>query len=205
MAVGNGEATSGSWDGSDSILELDPSARVVSSFAPAQWAAENAQDLDLGSMGPLLLPDGLVVASGKGGDVYVLRQGDLGGIGHPLAHWHGCAAFGGAAVDVRAPRGAVAYLPCSDGVAALRVRPGTGTVSRLWQADAAVAGSPVVVGDAVLAVDRPAAGWSHSTRRQGDGARAVEVGEVSRFATALVDRGVAVLGTMAGIAEVSLQ
>jgi outer membrane protein assembly factor BamB len=205
VAVGNGAATSGSWDGSDSILELDRSARVVSSFAPADWAAENSQDLDLGSMGPLLLPGGLVVASGKGGDVYVLRQGDLGGIGRPLAHWHGCAGFGGAAADVRDPRADVAYLPCTDGVAALRVRPGTGTVSRLWQADAAVAGSPVLVGDAVLAVDRSGGRLVALDAATGRQRAAVEVGEVSRFATPLVDRGVAVLGTMAGVAEVRLR
>ena len=158
VAVGNGAATSGTWDGSDSVLELDTSGRLVSSFAPAGWAQENARDLDLGSMGPLLLPRGLVVASGKRGDVYVLRQGDLGGVGNPLAQWTGCAAYGGPAADVRsAPSGSVlAYLPCADGDVALRIDLTSGAITRRWHAESAVAGSPVVVGDAVLSVDRTA-------------------------------------------------
>jgi hypothetical protein len=106
---------------------LDPRARhlgrVVSSFAPADWAQENAQDLDLGSMGPLLLPRGLVVASGKGGDVYVLRQGNLGGIGRPLAARRGCAAYGGGGGRPGDGGTATVFLPCRDGVAALRGSP----------------------------------------------------------------------------------
>jgi PQQ-like domain len=206
VAVGNGEGTSGAWDGSDSVLELDTSAKLVSSFAPAQWAWENAHDLDLGSMGPLLLPRGLVVASGKGGDVYVLRQGDLGGIGRPLAHWSGCAAYGGPAADTRrASSGtAVAYLPCKDGDVALRINLGTGTVTKLWQADGAVAGSPVVAGDTVLSVDRSAGRLVALDAASGRQRAAVDVGGVSRFATPLVDGGSAIVGTLDGLVEVSL-
>jgi outer membrane protein assembly factor BamB len=206
VAVGNGEATSGAWDGSDSVLELDASARLVSSFAPAQWAQENSSDLDLGSMGPLLLPRGLVVASGKGGDVYLLRQENLGGIGHPLGHATGCAAYGGPAADVRsASRGtAVAFLPCADGVAALGVDLAGGVIRKVWQADAAVAGSPVVVGDAVLAIDRSAGRLVALDAASGRQRAAVAIGPVSRFATPLLDGGTAIVGTLDGLAEISL-
>jgi hypothetical protein len=203
VAVGNGEATSGTWDGSDSVLELDTSARVVSSFAPASWAQENAQDLDLGSMGPLLLPGGLVVASGKGGEVYVLRQGDLGGIGHPLAHATGCAAYGGGAAAGGGGTAATVFLPCRDGVAAFRVAR-SGAISKLWQADGAIAGSPVVMGSTVLAVD---AGGGRLVALEGGSGRqraSVDVGELSRFATPMVNGSTVVLGTMTGVTEITL-
>jgi outer membrane protein assembly factor BamB len=204
VAVGNGEATSGAWDGSDSILELDAAAKVVSSFTPATWRQENAADL--GSMGPLLLPNGLVLAAGKAGDVYVLRQGQLGGIGHPLASWHGCSAFGGPAADVRAAgRGsATVFLPCSSGVAALRVNLRSGTVSRLWRAEAGTNGTPVVVGDTVLAIDNSAGRLVALDSATGARRSAVAVGDVSRFATPLMSGATVVLGTMDGLVEIAL-
>jgi outer membrane protein assembly factor BamB len=207
VAVGNGEATSGAWDGSDSVLELDTSARVVSSFAPVGWAEENARDADLGSMGPLLLPRGLVVAGGKAGDVYVLRQGALGGIGHPLAHWQGCTPFGGPAADTTtAARGfAVAYLPCTDGVTALRVDLASGAVTKLWQAPSTVAGSPVVAGDAVFAVDRNAGRLVALDSATGRQRAAADIGPVNRFATPLLFGGAAFVGTLDGIAQVELR
>jgi outer membrane protein assembly factor BamB len=202
IAVGNGEATAGAWDGSDSVLELDSSARLVSSFAPAGWAQENAHDVDLGSMGPLLLPRGLVVASGKGGDVYSLRQGNLGGIGRPLAHETGCAAYGGGAVAPGDGGTVTVFLPCNDGVAALRVAP-SGAISKVWQADG-VAGSPVVVGSTVLAID--AGGGRLVALDAGSGRQraSVDVGELSRFATPMVNASTAVLGTMTGVTEIAL-
>jgi outer membrane protein assembly factor BamB len=203
VAVGNGEATSGAWDGSDSVLELDTSPRVVSSFVPADWAQENANDVDLGSMGPLLLPRGLVVASGKGGDVYVLRQGNLGGIGRPLAHQTGCAAYGGGAVAAGDEGTATVFLPCEDGVAALRVAP-SGTISKVWQADGGVAGSPVVVGSTVLAIDQDGGRLVALDAGSGRRRASVDVGELSRFATPMVNGSTAVLGTMTGVTEIAL-
>jgi outer membrane protein assembly factor BamB len=206
VAVGNGEATSGSWDGSYSVLELDTTGHLVSSFAPTMWPQENAHDLDLGSMGPLLLPRGLVVASGKAGDVYVLRQGNLGGIGHPLAHATDCAAYGGPAADTRGASSgtAVAFLPCADGVAAWRVDLAGGGLTKVWQADGAVAGSPVVAGDAVLAIDQSAGRLVALDAGSGRQRATVDIGAVSRFATPLLYAGRAIVGTMDGLAEVSL-
>ena len=205
VAVGNGEATSGAWDGSDSVLELD-GARLVSSFAPATWREENARDADLGSMGPLLLPRGLLVAAGKAGDVYVLRQGQLGAIGRPLARWSGCAAFGGPAVDVRgqASGSVTALLPCVNGVSALRVDLATGAIRPLWQAQPSVAGSPVIAGDTVLAIDRSAGRLVALDLNSGQQRAAVGVGSVSRFATPLLSGNTAVVGTMDGVVVVTL-
>src|SRR5579875_3174744 len=58
VGVGNGAATSPPYDDSDSVTELTPALRRVGIFAPSTWAADNAADLDLGSMSPALLPGG---------------------------------------------------------------------------------------------------------------------------------------------------
>jgi outer membrane protein assembly factor BamB len=62
VSVGNGEATSGPWDHSDSVLRLSPTLQILDAFAPQQWPQDNASDSDLGSMSPVLLPGGLVFA-----------------------------------------------------------------------------------------------------------------------------------------------
>lgn len=205
VAVGNGEATSGAWDHSDAVLELDTSARVVSEFAPAQWAADNAADLDLGSMGPLVLPRGLVLAAGKRGEVYLLRQGRLGGVGHPVATWSGCKAYGGAAA---APSGADAItvvLPCRDGLAAVRVDLAGGGLHPLWRApDARIAGSPVITGGTVLAVDQTAGQLVALDLGTGRVTSSVAVGPVSRFATPMLAGHTGYLPTLAGLTQITL-
>jgi hypothetical protein len=97
VAVGNGAATQGNWDHSDSILRLSPKLQLEDGFAPTEWQRENAVDADLGSMGPLLLPGGLVFADGKSGKGYLLKADDLGGIGGQALVMTICHAYGGAA------------------------------------------------------------------------------------------------------------
>jgi hypothetical protein len=87
------------------------------------------------------------VLGGKSGPVYVLRQGHLGGIGGQVSVTSVCLSFGGAAVS-----GNVVYLPCTDGVGAVRVD-GAGKLHVLWHAASSVAGSPVIGGGAIA---RPA-------------------------------------------------
>src|SRR5690349_9610156 len=71
VSVGNGAATGGRYDGSDSVLALTPELRRIGFFAPRSWAADNATDLDLGSMSPAVLADGSIVADGKRGTAYL--------------------------------------------------------------------------------------------------------------------------------------
>ena len=108
--VGNGAATGGAYDDSDSVTALSPGLHRTGIFAPAVWAADNANDLDLGSLSPVLLPSGLVLSVGKRGVGYLLNGARLGGVGGQLAQGPVCPAFGGAAV-----RGTVAYVPCASG------------------------------------------------------------------------------------------
>ena len=124
----NGAAFPGdTYDHTNSVLELDANAKLVNSFAPADWAANNQGDVGLGSQGVALIGTKWAVLGGKSGPVYVLKQGDLGGIGGQVDVQNICLSFGGAAVD-----GDVVYLPCTDGVRAVRVE-------RRWPAARAVA------------------------------------------------------------------
>src|SRR5437763_2787748 len=84
LPVGNGESTGGSYDGSDSVIALDPDLHLKDSFAPGTWAQDNNRDLDLGSMTPVVV-NGYVLIAGKRGVGYTRRPDRLGGIGGPVA------------------------------------------------------------------------------------------------------------------------
>jgi hypothetical protein len=83
--VVSGNAYGGGYDGvqdfSESVLKLDPAngLKLVDWFTPGDWAALDAQDLDLTSSGPMLIPGtGLIVSGGKTGDMYALNTASLG-------------------------------------------------------------------------------------------------------------------------------
>ena len=74
-------------DYGDSILKLGLSNRklsVLDFFTPSNQNELNAGDLDLGSGGPILLPDQagphrrLLIAGGKGGGIYVIDRDQMG-------------------------------------------------------------------------------------------------------------------------------
>lgn len=85
LMTGNGtfDLASGGREAGNSLLELVPSGQtlaVVDYFSPFDQACLNDHDQDLGSAGPLLVPDqGEVVVVGKEGRVDVLRVDQLGG------------------------------------------------------------------------------------------------------------------------------
>jgi outer membrane protein assembly factor BamB len=194
----NGAAFPGdSYDHTNSVIELNGDAQFVDSFAPTDWAANNEGDVGLGSQGVALIGNAWAVLGGKSGPVYVLRQGHLGGIGGQVDVQDICKVFGGAAVD-----GNVVYLPCTDGVRAVRVDD-NGKLHVLWHASGSIWGSPVIGGGRVWALD-PFGGVLHALDpATGKSVGQVDVGEASRFATpALYGRNV-IVPTMAGIAVVS--
>lgn len=193
VSVGNGAQTDpkANYDMSDSVIELDQNLKVVSFFAPATWAKENARDLDLGTTGPLLLPDGRVFVAGKAGNAYLLQQGNLGGLGGNVPTNPLCTAFGGAAYA-----NGVVYVPCTNGVRALRISGTTMTPS--WHAKPA--GSPVFAGGAVLSLD-PGAGTLYALDPASGATKAkLSLGDsTTRFATPAVgDDGHAYVGTTHG-------
>ncbi|HEX6674367.1 MAG TPA: PQQ-binding-like beta-propeller repeat protein [Actinomycetes bacterium] len=192
VTVGNGAATGGAWDHSDSVLRLAPDLRLEDGFAPRQWPQDNAADADLGSMGPVLLPGGLVFADGKSGRGYLLRAGHLGGVGGEVAEQPLCAAFGGSAVV-----GSTLYVPCTDGLRQVRVEAGARLVPG-WKAPAAVNGSPVVGGHTVYSLDPGGTLYALDADR-GTTRASAAVGQTSRFATPTLSGGLVLVGTLSGV------
>src|SRR5206468_5336987 len=87
--TGNGKftAASGGRDYGDSVLKLgfDKGALTVRDyFTPFNEARLNADDADLGSSGPLLLPDQpgphprLLAVAGKAGTLYLINRDQMG-------------------------------------------------------------------------------------------------------------------------------
>ena len=161
VAVGNGESVGGGWDGSDSVLELD-GTRLGNAFSPSNWAADNGADLDLGSLRPTSGRRKVDRHRGQG-------RRRLRAAGR-TARWHRgqvsqaelCRAFGGSPVA-----GNTVYVPCADGLGAVRID-GAGTFRRgLARRAADRRGSPVLgggrvyslsPGDGVLSALDPATG-----------------------------------------------
>jgi hypothetical protein len=87
---GNGtfDANTGGDDYGDSFMKLAPgtdrSLSVASYFTPSNQAMLDSDDLDLGSGGPLLLPDQttgpvhLIVSGGKNGTIFLLNRDNMG-------------------------------------------------------------------------------------------------------------------------------
>jgi hypothetical protein len=144
VATGNGSSTS-SFDFGNAVIRLTPTLRQGGFFAPSNAVALSGQDLDLGSTGPLLLPGSRAFIIGKTGVGYLLSTRRLGGIGHPLASLSICgAAFGGDAYA----RGTI-YIPCTDGIVAVRLA--GDRLRPVWKQSAAQL-PPILAGPGLWAV-----------------------------------------------------
>jgi hypothetical protein len=192
VSVGNSAQTNpkAAYDMGDSVIELSGTS-VVSFFAPATWASENARDLDLGTTGPVILPTGQVFVAGKNGNAYLMKQGALGGLGGKVPSIAICTAFGGAAYS-----NSTIYIPCTDGVRAVHISATAMTGS--WHASPS--GSPIIGGGAVLAV-APSSGTLFALDPASGATKAqVALGDsTTRFATpALATDGFAYVGTEHG-------
>ncbi len=86
FVTGNGDfnANSGGSSYGDSFVKLSPSGAVLDSFTPHDQANMQANDLDLGSGGTLLLPDQsgphphLAISAGKNGTIYLVDRDNMG-------------------------------------------------------------------------------------------------------------------------------
>jgi hypothetical protein len=195
VSVGNGETTQGAWDHSDSILRLSPTLQLEDAFAPQGWQQENAGDVDLGSMGPLLLSNGFVFSAGKSGQVYTLNANALGGIGGQVQKATVCRAFGGAAAV-----GSQIFVPCTNGVRQLSID-AQGRITVGWQASNEIAGSPVVGGHTVYALGQGTLYAFDSAT--GNTRASVPVGDVGRFNTPTLAGNRVYVGTMDGVVAVT--
>ena len=201
VTVGNGAATGGDWDHSDSVLRLSPTLQLEDAFAPQSWANDNAADLDLGSLGLVLLPNGLLFIQGKSNQGYLLRADHLGGIGGQIQSISACSggAYGGAAVS-----GQMAFIPCADGLRQIKLN-GATSITTGWQAPSQVTGSPIVGGNTVYSL-APGAGTLYALDAATGSTRAtISVGQTSRFATPALAHNTLFIGTMSGIVAVAIQ
>ena len=197
VAVGNGATTQGEWDHSDSVLRLSPTLRLEDGFAPTRWAQDNATDADLGSMGPILLPGGLIFADGKSGLGYLLHADALGGVGGQAQVKHICAAFGGAAA-----LGSQLFVPCVDGLRQVLVGPGA-NLTLGWQASAQISGSPIVGGHTVYSLD-PEGTLYALDAASGTVHAMLSVGATSRFATPTLSGTQVFVGTLTGVVAATI-
>jgi outer membrane protein assembly factor BamB len=196
VAVGNGAATAGAYDGSDAVLRLSPDlSSRLDFFAPTAWAQQNASDTDLGSAGPVLVAGGLVVQSGKDGHVYVLNASHLGGIGGASASASGCASFGGMASD-----GAAVFAPCTSGLRRFDVT--ATSITERWHASAT--GSPVVGGGAVWSLDTGTGALHAYDESSGAGLASARVGGVTRFTAPVLVGDVVLVGTRTSVVAVHI-
>jgi len=149
VASGNGAELHGTWDHSDSVIELDPvTMRERSVFAPSTWREDNVDDLDLGSMAPAVVSAAdRVVIAGKRGVVYLLGPSS-NGVGTELAQLNGCQAFGGSAVV-----GRTVLMPCLGQYAVRELHVGPSSIRWGWTRSG-LFGAPVVAGNRVYVADR---------------------------------------------------
>jgi len=131
VSTGNGSVHSAAhaYDDSDAVLELSSSLRLLQFFAPTSWASNNANDLDM-TMEPVLLPGGQVLIAGKSQIVYLLDGAALGGIGGQQAD---LGPVCGVDIDGGSARlGRTVYLPCLDGIIAVRAARSPAALALLW-------------------------------------------------------------------------
>ena len=190
VAVGNG-ASNTTYDGSDSVTRLSPTLARLDFFAPSVWADDNNNDLDLGSMSPVLI-NGRVLAAGKRGVAYLLDPAHLGGIGGQLSQLTVCKPFGGAAVV-----GNVAYLPCNDGVRAVTVSGNSMAIA--WHSG--FSGPPVYASGTVYTTDSSGTVYALSAS-SGATVGHIAVGSLPHFASPSLAGSTLLIGTLSGVTAV---
>jgi hypothetical protein len=165
VATGNSNNDSGAFDYGDAVIGLTPSLKIDSFWGPNDWAQRNAEDLDLGSGGPILLPNSnYVFETGKGAvdgisKGFLLDESKLGGVGHSLFTGTVCPndgfMFGANATEIVKVAGrkyTYIYVPCPDGTVALRVNYGVHpTFFSKWAASGPN-GPPIIAGGLVWAL-----------------------------------------------------
>lgn len=195
ISTGNGSEVVGNWDHSDSVLRLSPTLQLEDGFAPDRWRQDNLTDADLGSLGPVLLPNNLILIAGKSGIGYVLHSDALGGVGGQAATKQMCHAYGGAASV-----GSTAFVPCIEGLQRVQVGPG-GILTLGWRAND-VPGSPVIGGHTIYAVN-PRGTLYALDLDTGRERASISIGATSRFSTPTLFESHVFVGTMNGVVAVT--
>jgi len=196
VSVGNGAITNGQWDHSDSVLKLSPTLQLIDAFAPTSWAQDNANDADLGSQGPTLLPGNFIFSAGKSGNGYILNANNLGGVGGSIDEQSACQSFGGTATV-----GSTIFVPCTNGLLQISVDT-SGHMHQGWQASSDIVGSPVVGGHTVYSFSN---GIMHALNmNSGQLVAMLNVGSANRFVSPTIYGTSIFIGTNTGITAIKI-
>lgn len=181
----SGNALSGSaFDYSNSVIALSPDLVRKDWFAPKNWLQLDRGDVDLGSMGPLLLQDGLIFQAGKEGVGYLIEASELGKIGgEAFSAPVGQGAYGGAAYDPP-----YVFVPTRGGLVALIVDSAP-SFKVAWSSPSFNAGPPVVAGSTVLTLDLARGTLYGFGVESGNQEFRVAVGSVMHFTTPALSNG----------------
>jgi outer membrane protein assembly factor BamB len=195
VSTGNGGST-GTYDQGDSVLKLTPTARLLDSFAPANWASLNQTDGDLGSAAPILLDNGWLFQLGKDKKGYLLDSNHLGGIGGQKFVGPACTSFG---AEAWAPP--LLYVECINGnLMALRVNSGPSpSFTTAWTSTVSGAGPPVVGGGAVWTEDWNAGTLSAVDPATGKLLAQASTGTANHFVSPSVTAGLVVVAAHANL------
>jgi hypothetical protein len=122
FATGNSHATGATPDRGESVVILSPTLTELDWFTAPEWQSLNINDLDLGSIGPVLLENGWILQSGKGGKGYLLNSANMGHVGGQMFEGQLCDPGGEEALGFGAylPPSTV-YIPCATVLKAVHV------------------------------------------------------------------------------------
>jgi outer membrane protein assembly factor BamB len=201
VATGNEDHMgSGNWDLSNAVLRLSPTLHLEDSFAPTEWRIQDTGDQDLGSMGPSLLPGGLVFIAGKAGLGYLLHANALGGIGGQMAVARVC---NGLAQGGTATVGSQIFVPCTDGLR--RVLDPSGTkLTADWQAAEQINLPPIVGGHTLYCLDLNGILYAFDINTGLMRAMLSLGSAVPHFATPALSQGRIFVGTLEGVSAVAI-
>jgi len=177
VVTGNGDEPTG-FDYGNSVIKLTPKLKQTDFYRAPNSPALNQTDTDLGSVGPTLLGGNRMFVIGKEGLGLVLSTTHLGGTGGDLFSQRVCSggegAYGGLAY--KAP---LVYVPCIDGLYALRMSGNSFSVA--WKAGSRP-GPPIVSGGVVWTIDGDAVlhGFAADS---GNPVTNVALGSVTHFPT----------------------
>ncbi|HXZ98864.1 MAG TPA: PQQ-binding-like beta-propeller repeat protein [Candidatus Binatia bacterium] len=191
VADGNSEeaaAATVSFDHSDSVIALTPEMAEQGYFAPTDWRHLSEADLDLGSTGPVLDGDGILIA-GKDGILYLLGAAALGGIGGQLASLGlGSGAFGGLALD-----GQTVLVPTTGQLDAVSVDVPGRSLKLIWSR--APTWPPIVAGGEIWAVTQGGADLVALSPADGSQRFSLPLGSVEHFTTPAAAAGWVYVGS----------
>jgi outer membrane protein assembly factor BamB len=176
VVTGNGDNTSG-FDYGNSVIRLSPKLKQTGFYRASNSPQLNQTDTDLGSVGPTLLGGDRMFVIGKEGLGLIISTTQLGGTGGQLFSQGVCSggAFGGLAYQ--AP---FVYVPCTDGLHALRVN--GNSFSTVWHVGLSSAGPPIISGGVVWSIDQNATLHGYAPDSGGEVASS-DLGSVTHFPT----------------------